>query len=275
MNRKGAPVPDVFSDIINAPPEVLEPIVQTLEARAANPKLQAMLESYLGEIALPPGARILEVGSGTGPIARRLARLEGAKQVVGLDPSPVFVAKARELAEGIDKLSFQEGDGRALPFDASSFDLVVLHTLLCHVPEAESVVRESHRVLEPGGTLAVFDCDFSTASLSTGDFDPLAAVADALVNTIVHDRWFVRKMIALLKACGFEPGPLRNYTYAEHPEPGYMFSWVERGTDALVAAGRLGEEGARALKAEAERRVADGRWYAQLGFASVVASKPA
>lgn len=56
--------------------------------RAADPQLQAMLESYLSEIELPDSAQILEVGSGTGPVARRLARLEQAKQVIGLDPSP-------------------------------------------------------------------------------------------------------------------------------------------------------------------------------------------
>jgi SAM-dependent methyltransferase len=267
-------MPDVFSDIANAPPEILEPIVQTLEARAANPKLRAMLESYLGDISLPDSARILEIGSGTGPIARRLAGLEQAREVIGLDPSPVFVAKAAELAKGIDRLSFQQGDGRSLPFDEASFDLVVMHTLLCHVPEPEKVIREAHRVLKARGQAAVFDCDFSTASLSTGDFDPLESVAGALVDTIVHDRWFVRKMIGLLKSCGFEPGALRNYAYAEHPEPGYMFSWIERGADALKAAGRLGEEGARALRAEAERRVEQGQWYAQLCFASVIATKP-
>lgn len=266
-------MPDVFSDITNAPAEVLDAIVQTLEARAANPKLQAMLETYLADLTLPESARILEIGSGTGPIARRLAGLEQAVQVIGLDPSPVFAARAGELAKDIDNLSFHNGDGRALPFDAASFDLVVMHTLLCHVPEPQQVIAEAHRVLKPGAQAAVFDCDFSTASLSTGDFDPLESVADALVDSIVHDRWFVRKMIGLLKACGFAPGALRNYAYAEHPEPGYMFSWIERGTDALMAAGRLGEDGARALKAEAERRVEQGQWYAQLCFASVIATK--
>lgn len=115
-------MPDVFSDITKASPDVLEAIVNVLEMRAADPQLQAMLESYLSEIELPDSAQILEVGSGTGPVARRLARLEQAKQVIGLDPSPVFLAKARELAKGIDNLTFKEGDGRSLPFDDPSFD---------------------------------------------------------------------------------------------------------------------------------------------------------
>lgn len=267
-------MPDVFSDITKVSPEILEPIVNALEMRAANPKLQSMLESYLGEIALPDAARILEVGSGTGPIARRLARLEQAREVIGLDPSPVFLAKARELAEGIDNLKFEEGDGRSLPFDEPSFDLVVLHTLLCHVPEPEIVIRESHRVLKPGGMLAVFDCDFSTASLSTGDFDFFETIVDVMVGTIVHDRWFVRKMTGLLNDCDSKASALRNYAYAEHPEPSFMYSWIERDTDALVASGRLGEDGAMAFKAEAERRVELGQWYGQLSFASVIATKP-
>lgn len=268
-------MPDVFTDITNAPPDVLDAIVSTLEMRASNPQLQAMLDAYLAEIRLPGGASILEVGSGTGPVARRLARLDNARQVIGVDPSPVFLAKARELADGVANLRFEEGDGRALPFEESSFDLVVLHTLLCHVPEPESVLREAHRVLKPGAPLAVFDCDFSTASLSTGAFDPFEAVVQVMVENIVHDRWFVRKVTGVLGDCGFQAGRLRTYAYVEHPEPSFMFTWIERGTDALLASGRIGEEGARALKAEADRRVEQGRWYGQLTFASVIAAKSA
>lgn len=266
-------MPDVFADITSAPADILDAIVDTLEKRAANPKLQAMLDAYLSEIALPDSAQILEVGSGTGPVARRLARLEQAERVVGLDPSPVFLAKARQLAHGIDNLSFEEGDGQTLPFEDASFDLVVLHTLLCHVPDPESVLRESHRVLKPGATLAVFDCDFSTASLSTGDFDPFQVITDVLLENIVHDRWFVRKMTLHLKNCGFETGPLRNYAYCEHPEPDYMYTWIERGTAALIVSGQLGEDGAAALKAEAARRVEEGQWYGQVSFASVISRK--
>lgn len=268
-------MPDVFADITNAPPDVLDAIVATLEMRASNPQLQAMLDAYLSELQLPDAARILEVGSGTGPVARRLARLENAQQVIGIDPSPVFLDKARELAAGIGNLSFEEGDGRSLLFKESTFDLVVLHTLLCHVTEPEVVVRQARRVLKPGGSLAVFDCDFSTASLSTGAFDPFESIVDVMVDSIVHDRWFVRKMTGLLGDCGFQVGRLRTYGYVEHPEPSFMFTWIERGSDALLASGRLGEDGVRALKAEADRRVEQGRWYGQLTFASVTAEKRA
>ena len=267
-------MPDVFANITEAPREALEVIMEALERRAADPQLQAMLEAYLSQIDLPSGAQALEVGSGTGPVARKLAGWPDVERVVGVDPSPVFLAKAAELARGIENLSFEEGDGRSIPFDDETFDLVVTHTLLCHVPGPGAVLDEARRVLRPGGTLALFDCDFSTVSISTGEFDPFQSLVDVMVDSIVYDRWFVRGMINLLRSHEFTIGPLRSYVYTEHPDPGFFYGWIERGTDALMASGRLGEEGSQGLRAEGDRRVEAKEWFAQVCFASVIAGKP-
>ena len=53
----------------------------------------------------------------------------------GVDPSPVFVARARELARDLGAVTFETADGRSLPIDAGAFDAVVFHTTLSHVPE--------------------------------------------------------------------------------------------------------------------------------------------
>lgn len=95
---------------------------------------------------------MLEVGCGTGAVTRLLARRPGVAEAIGVDPSSVFVAKAGELAAGLDNASFEEGDGRALRFGDGGFDMVVCHTVLCHVPEPERVLTEALRVLRPGGT---------------------------------------------------------------------------------------------------------------------------
>ncbi|MDH3453022.1 MAG: methyltransferase domain-containing protein [Gammaproteobacteria bacterium] len=266
-------MPDIFARITDADADLLAPIVDTLEKRAADPQLRAMLDAYLAEIELPQAAEILEVGSGTGPIARVISGLPQAARVVGLDPSPVFLAKARELSGGLDNLSFVEGNGGSIPYPDGSFDAVVFHTLLCHVPDPAPVVTEAMRVLRPGGTLAVFDCDFSTASLSTGDFDPFAAIVQVMLENIVHDRWFVRNMSKLLRSCGLHVRPMRSYSYVEHPEPSFMFSWIERGTDALLAEGRIGDAGAQALRLEGQRRVEDKEWFAHIVYASIIATK--
>jgi ubiquinone/menaquinone biosynthesis C-methylase UbiE len=55
-------------------------------------------------------------------------------RVVGIDPSPALLAKARELAQGMESIEFEEGDGKALRFADGTLDVVILHTLLTHVP---------------------------------------------------------------------------------------------------------------------------------------------
>ena len=69
-----------------------------MELRAAEPRQREILETYLAWIDWPENARVLEVGCGTGAITRVLARRPGISAIVGVDPSPVFLAKARELS---------------------------------------------------------------------------------------------------------------------------------------------------------------------------------
>lgn len=66
-----------------------------------------MLGAYLDDLILPGGGRVLEIGCGTGAIARVLAARPGVGEVVGVDPSPVFLDRARQLAAGLPGLSFQ------------------------------------------------------------------------------------------------------------------------------------------------------------------------
>src|SRR5262245_59985678 len=102
-----------------------------LELRAADPQLRAMLTTYLTDAALPAGARVLEVGCGTGAITRIVATWPGVAAAVGIDPSPVFVGRARELAGDPSSITFETADGRTLPFAPASFEAVIFHTTLC------------------------------------------------------------------------------------------------------------------------------------------------
>jgi ubiquinone/menaquinone biosynthesis C-methylase UbiE len=178
-----------------------------------------MLETYLTDIPFPPPARVLEVGCGTGAIARVLARWPGVGAVEGIDPSPILLARARQLADGLPGLSFTEADGRALPFDDHSFDVVIFHTTLCHVPGPERALAEAHRVLRPGGCAGIFDGDYATLTLAVDDADPLQACADAVKATLIHDPWLVRRLPALIRASGLEPGAFRSFGYVQTSEP--------------------------------------------------------
>jgi ubiquinone/menaquinone biosynthesis C-methylase UbiE len=114
----------------------------------------AVFEPYardLVERARPIGAsaRILDLGCGTGIVARVLReRLGGAATIVAVDKSPPMIEKARSVAPEVD---FRLGDAMDLPFANGSFDLVLCQEMLQFVPDRLAALREVRRVLTPGG----------------------------------------------------------------------------------------------------------------------------
>jgi len=264
---------DVYSSIADVDHEVQESLAKVLELRAANFQQRDMLKTYLGDIDFTEVASALDVGCGTGVVSRELAsRLPGG-QVVGIDPSPVFLAKARKLSADISNLKFVEGDCRSLPYCSESFDIIVFHTTLSHVPRPEEAIHEAFRVLRLNGVLAVFDGNYTTTTLANGEFDPLQTCADAAMSAIVHDRWLIQRLPFLIRSAGFLIKKQRSLGIVETDEPEYMLTIADRGADVLAANGRIGVELAQALKDEARRRVATGYFFGSIAYGSIVAHK--
>lgn len=266
-------MPDVYASIAEADQATQARLAEILEMRAADPQQRAMVEQYLSEIELPKGARALEIGCGPGPVTRRLAGLAEVSEVIGLDPSPVFLEKAWELAKHLPKVSFHQGDGRTLDFADKSFDFVLFHTTLCHIPEPEKALREAHRVLRPNGWLVAFDGDYATTTVAIGDYDPLQPIVEGMIANFVHDRWLARRLPKILASLGFAVMSTRSYGYTQTSEPTYMLTIVDRGADLLAATGGLAIDSAEAVKLEARRRVKAGEFFGHISFVSVIARR--
>lgn len=105
----------------------------------------------LSERARPvPGQRALDVGCGPGNWTQDLVARLGADSVVALDPSPSFVAAARDALPGVD---VRRGSLPDLPFEADSFDLAGANLVLHFLPDAAAGVHEMLRVTRPGGVV--------------------------------------------------------------------------------------------------------------------------
>ena len=106
-------------------------------------------------LELRAGERVLIVGAGTGADLPYLP--EGVEVVAG-DITPAMVARIRRRAERLGRpVRAEVMDGQALPFPDASFDAVVLHLIVAVIPDPAACLRETARVLRPGGRACVFD----------------------------------------------------------------------------------------------------------------------
>ncbi len=118
----------------------------------ADPEIQAGTMAAL----VPPGRRILDVGTGGGALLPALAAT-GAR-VLALDRSAAMLDRARDLAarEGIaHRVAWLRGDAQALPLRDGCRDAVICAMVLHHVADPAAAVREMARVLAPGGSLVL------------------------------------------------------------------------------------------------------------------------
>jgi demethylmenaquinone methyltransferase/2-methoxy-6-polyprenyl-1,4-benzoquinol methylase len=110
----------------------------------------------LRRAGLQQGQRIVDVGVGTGLVAREAVTIVGAPDLlVGVDPSPGMLDRARAaLPEGV---TLVEGTAESIPFADASFDFLSMGYALRHIGDLAAAFREFHRVLKPGGRLCLLE----------------------------------------------------------------------------------------------------------------------
>lgn len=116
-----------------------------------------MVDYRLSKVAalVPVHGRWLDCGTCDGEYAARLPDY-GAREVIGIDVDPERVARAEERWRGAAEVTFEAAAGEKLPYPDAYFDGVLLNEVLEHVDDQCRTLAEVHRVLAPGGVLALF-----------------------------------------------------------------------------------------------------------------------
>ncbi len=118
-------------------------------------QVRLKLDKALAAHAAPPFQRSLEIGAGTGYFTLNLLQDGLVREAVCSDISAGMVralqANARRLGLRLEAVVAEAG---RLPFPEASFDLVLGHAVLHHLPDLDAAWREFHRVLRPGGVVA-------------------------------------------------------------------------------------------------------------------------
>ena len=216
--------PFARTESLDAP--TLDALVQRFEARGRHPQFAAMLQQYLDAMHIGDAAAVLDVGCGTGLVARAIARRPGFRgRVIGVDRSSYLISAAERLAreEGIgDRAEFRAADASDVDLADGTLDAVVAHTLLSHGDDPLALLREAARVVRHGGAIGVFDGDYASLTFDHADSVKAKKYDDAVMNALVTTPRVMRRMPKLLRAAGLDLVAFFSWVLAESRpgEPG-------------------------------------------------------
>ena len=154
---------------------------------------------FLRWLAMPPDSCWLDVGCGTGALVEAILALAAPREVVGIDPSPAYIAFARDRVND-PRVKLDVGDAQALPTASATFDAVVAGLVLNFVPEPDEALSEMVRVVRPGGNVAAYVWDYADGMQMMRYFWDAAGALDPRASELDEGRRF--------PLC--KPGPLIN-----------------------------------------------------------------
>jgi ubiquinone/menaquinone biosynthesis C-methylase UbiE len=101
--------------------------------------------------------KVLELGCGKGFNSSFLAQKNGASSFFGIDISNKHLNYAKKKAEDLNNLNFTSGDFHSINFDDATFDIVFELESVCHSDDPDRLLKEVHRVLQPGGKFILYE----------------------------------------------------------------------------------------------------------------------
>lgn len=245
-------------------------LIDRLESRAQDSVFSTLFDRYVDRLALPPSAKVLEIGCGTGAMMRRLARRAGfSGSIVALDQSPAFVAAARRFAEeeGVGhRIEFLVGDAHQPDVPRACFDVVIAHTVISHVAEPERVLQEMARAVRPGGTIVVFDGDYCSLTYAFPDRELGRKMDAALANSTFNNPWIMRDLPRMLPNLELRLQDAWGDAVAEVGRGSFFRSFAETYAPAVVKARLVPEPDVDAWLAAQHQAMEDGTFFAACNY---------
>jgi len=164
-----------------------EEATRSIQRLYSTPDVVQQRAEVLALLAVEPGERVLDVGSGPGFLVASLADAVGPSGAVhGLDPSAPMNAAARELVATRPWAGIDEGSAVELPYRDEDFDAAVSTQVYEYVADIPRALAELRRVLRPGGRALVLDTDWDSVVWHVADRERHRRIMAAWEEHLVH-----------------------------------------------------------------------------------------
>jgi len=251
----------------------IQAMVTRLEERGGHPVFAEMIGAYLSQVPTEVPLRVLDLGCGTGVVARACERtLHPGSVLVGADISQRLLDAAAALSPG-SRVLWRKVNAGGLSFGDADFDVIVMHTLLSHAGEPEALLREVHRVMKPGGSLIVFDADHASTTYGLPEYARMRATDQRLAEAIATHPDICRQLPRLLKSAGFRLDRHCSEIFSECGRGDFWLSSVRGFARLIPALGILPVEEGQAWVESMLASHEDGTFFAAGSYYTFFASK--
>ena len=256
--------------------ERLARMVELLDVQDAEASVAALRRECLGRLAVAAGETALDLGSGTGTVARELAALVGpGGRVLGAEPN----ARMREVAAGraegtVPAPVWLDATADDLPLEDGSVDVVWCERVFQHLDDPQAAAAEIARVLRPGGRAAVLDADHGSQVSTIGSIALHRVLQDAMLRHAPNP-FAARHLPRQLRAAGLEvDAEVSSRAYFPPPHLLRTGAMMRVVADQAVGDGTLSPQDRDEAFAELERSADSGEAFVAVTVFGFVARRP-
>jgi ubiquinone/menaquinone biosynthesis C-methylase UbiE len=240
-----------------------------LEERSHSPDMGEVNQKLCELVAPRHGEYILEVGSGSGVLCRKLTPFVLPMGVIiGIDISCDMSIRAREYAletGNSHRVDFGNAAVESLPFPDNSFDRALAARVLLHVSDPIQAIRELKRVVKPAGRVVVMDWDYDTVTVDSPDREMTRKILHWRNDHHGGNNWSGRQLWRQMNEAGL-------HDITVHPCVLVAYDESYGLTQSLWRAAQVACEGGAITEKEKDEWINELKTRIQLGtfFASIV-----
>jgi ubiquinone/menaquinone biosynthesis C-methylase UbiE len=269
---------DVYGVTDQLSDSILEVVATRLEDRGKFQSFQKMMKEYLDAMNIDSAKTVLDLGCGTGVATRGIIhRNNFSGTITGIDLSSYLVEVAKQLSEEDvenGRIFFRTGDTRSLEIPDETFDAVIAHTLISHVDNPLSALKEASRIVKKGGMIGIFDGDYASLTFSHEDPRKGKEYDEAIVKALITNPRVMRQMPRFLRDASLDIIKSYSYIIADYCKVDFWTPAIESFRKLIPHSGTMTEEQINTWADARLKESEDGVFFGACNYYSYVAKRP-